>query len=1102
MICRNCNRENPTEARFCLQCGAQISQLGVPAIDRTVMDNATSTGGERRQVSIMFCDLVGSTELSNRIDAEDLRNIISTYQNACEATITRQQGFIARYFGDGILVYFGYPKALGDDAIRAVRTSVDIIRKIKKISTGMTIPLQVRIGIETGSAVIGDVVGEGVSREISVIGETPNIAARLQSLAKPNSVVIGPSTRRLVNRAFELEAMGRHQLKGITEAVAVWTVQRETQSLEGRPGSSVSILTQFTGREVELECVDKALEEVRSNQIRVVNLSGEAGIGKSRLVQQFRERQASQTTNFWEAQCTAIDQMTPYHPFIQCMRQQLKIETGTRTVLLQQVLEKRLITLGLSCEDTLPYLLNLLDAENRPPELAGVASDVIGYRTNEALTSLIFAKAQFTPLVLIIEDAHWIDSASERLLETLIGSEEETRLLILCTFRSEYSPSWGEATNSILLSISHLTKNEVKRFLQHYFGTEQIDAGMVNTIADKTDGNPLFIEEITCSLVSHDLINRQDGQGLVRLSSPENANIPDTLQYILLSRIDCLDHEKRGVLQVASVIGREFPVPLLSAAAHLDNLKVEKFCSRAGKEENIVNYDREASTEQCKFRHALIQETLYNSLLRDRRRKLHQAVGEAIEAIYSDLIHEWIEPLAHHFSQSSVLDKTVMYLTMAAEKALEVYSFKEAETRLEQALSIIDSAPEEIRRRFLVRLVLGRMRLMYLCRSFHDTMEFGNHYAPLLEQYGSDRDIAMQSFWLGHAQAQCGAFEQARELLQDGLHKAENLGDAECIAYTTTGLAWVTWMSRTKLSCEAVPQLCSTALEIAHGRNMAMLAILATLVLGFDRASRGLSSESRTIGRGLVSMGRNNKDRFAVAGGLNIMAWADLAEEEFDSCIQNAEESLRVSPSPVDKLSCRAAIGAATALMGKGQEGYEIIKAVRQEASDIGMFGIFLGVDIPFGAAIVLKGEMSRGIRWINKRIDEIQECGNDGIPVMGHIILGEIYLGMLTREQKIPLIILLRNIIFLLLTLPFASKKAMAHFVLAENMARNNHAPGFLARALVNMAHLHVRARRYEKARDTLREVTDLAPSLNSIVLDRKISELREVFSQVEPNH
>lgn len=1064
--------------------------------EHNVMESIPVGGGERRQVSVMFCDLVGSTKLSNSIDAEDLRDIIATYQALCQKVITRQKGFIARYSGDGILTYFGYPKAQGDDAIRAVQSGLDIIEQVEHLHGKNSDSFQVRIGIATGIAIIGDVIGEGVSREVSVVGETPNIAARLQSLAKPNELVIGPTTQRLVNRVFHLEEMGRRQLKGIVGDVSIWRVQTGSQSSGSSPSTIIERLTEFSARESELERMENAFDKIRLGEVQVVDLPGEAGIGKSRLVHEFRIKQNNQSTIFWEGRCTSADQLRPYRPFIQCLRQQLSVQAGTAAASIKQVLEKHLMTLGTSSENILPYLLNLLDAEYKPRELSGVAEDVFGNRTDEALTSFILAKAQFTPLVLTIEDIHWVDSASERLLKKLIGLKEKLPLLILCTYRSEYSPPWSGEKNSTKVIVPPLSRNETTQFVQRYFDGNQIDGEFVDSIVKKSDGNPLFIEEIINNLLSRDLIDQKDPSGVIRLTHSVDSDIPETLQYLLLSRIDHLDYDNREVLQVASVIGRQFPTALLSAVTHLDQRKTEEFYADACTEQNIINCDHITEVAECKFRHALIQETLYSSLLRDRRKQLHQAVGEAIEGIYSNIIHEWVEPLAHHFSQTHKLKKTVKYLTLAAEKDLDVYSLKEAEIRFQQVLTIIDSAPKDVRQSYLPRTILGWMKLKHFNSSFRETMQFGEKYTRVLKQYGTDRDVSIYSFWLGYAQLQCGALEQARDLFKEGLRIAEEIGDMECIAYTTAGMAWLTWVSRRNQSYDAVPLLCSRALEITRSQNIPYIATLTKLCLGVDRASRGLSFESRGIGMELVSSGRSNKDSFAVAGGLQLMAWADVSDEEYDSCIQNAEEALLISPTPIESLSARGAIGAAKALQGQSDEGYKLIKSVRDEANDMGVFTVLLGVEIPFGAAIALKGDISKGVDWIEKQISKYQIMENDGMPIVGHIVLGEIYLGMLTREQKLPIRVMLRNIGFLLRSLPFAAKKAREHFVAAEDLARSNHAPGFLARSLINLTHLDIQTKRYESARRKLSEVKSLAPQVRSKILNAKIAMLEETFA------
>ena len=308
--------------------------------------------------------------------------------------------------------------------------------------------------------------GEGEAREVSVIGETPNIAARLQGLAKPDSVVIGPATKHLVNDVFELENIGSHQLKGISSSLDVWAVQPDALLQGSLYGLSSTNLTRFSVRENELEHIEDSFVKVRSGDMRIVSLAGEDGIGKSRLISQFIEQHQNETLECWKGQCSAVDQMTPYFVFIQCLRQELKVNSQTETAVLQEALKEHMKLLGLSSKENAPYLLNLLDARSRPQELVGMSSDVIARGTKNALKNFIVAKAKFVPLVLVVEDAHWIDSGSEGFIEELIESQEKAQLLILCSFRSDYSAPWNKSDKTTLVSVLPLSRGGIKSFLQ------------------------------------------------------------------------------------------------------------------------------------------------------------------------------------------------------------------------------------------------------------------------------------------------------------------------------------------------------------------------------------------------------------------------------------------------------------------------------------------------------------------------------------------------------------------------------------------------------------------------------------------------------------
>src|SRR6516162_6536759 len=558
--CSACGFENEPAARFCGGCGKPMGQAG-PAAQISV-SAATRTDAERRQLSVMFCDMVGSTALSTRLDPEDLREIIAAYHRTVSDVVRGFDGFVAKYMGDGVLVYFGYPRAHEDDAERAVRAGLDLIEAVGRLEV-KSVKLQARVGIATGLVVVGDLIGEGSAQEQSVIGETPNLAARLQTLAEPEAVVIAAGTRRLVGDLFEYRDLGAVEVKGIPGPLTVWQVLRPsavTSRFEALRGSALSPLV---GRDEEIDLLLRRWARAKAGEGQVVLISGEPGIGKSRLVAALAERLHVESHIRLRYFCSPYNQDSALYPFIEQLGRASGFARDDPPDARLEKLEALLARTAPPDED-IAHLANLLSlpASERHPS-PNLSSQGKKERILRALLRQLEGLARKQPVVVVFEDAHWVDPTSRELLDLTIECVRILPVLLIVTFRPEFQPSWTGQSHVTVLALNRLDRRYRTALITQIADGKALPDEVVAQIAERTDGVPLFVEELTKGVLESGLLREEADRYVLDGALPELA-IPMSLHDSLLARLDRLA-PARQVAQIGAAIGRQFSYALLCA---------------------------------------------------------------------------------------------------------------------------------------------------------------------------------------------------------------------------------------------------------------------------------------------------------------------------------------------------------------------------------------------------------------------------------------------------------------------------------------------------------------------------------------------------------
>ena len=657
---------------------------------------AVAPGAERRQLTVMFCDLVSSTALSERLDPEDLSDLIRTYQSCCSKVIDRFDGYLAKYMGDGILTYFGYPQAHEDDAERALRASLDIIECVGNLQTHEDSPLQVRIGIATGLVVVGELIGNASSQEQTVVGDTPNLAARLQSLAQPNSIVVAPSTHQLAGEVFDYADLGEQELKGISDPVRAWRVDGVRAS-EGRFEATRLRrgLTSYTGRQEEVRILHGSLDKAMRGHGQFVTPTGEPGVGKSRLLHEFQSGVDRSEVRVLRGSCQSYGKNVSYLPFVDCLLRTLELRDDEDVENSADKAVSTILDIDAALEPYLPYYLQLLSIPNdKYPLPRSFLGEEKRRAFEEALAAIFTMASRRQPIALLLEDWHWADEASDSALKYLVGAITDHPILVVTNYRpAEYEENWGHLSHHTPLLLKPLEAASTESMICSCLTAGNLPRGLASLIHARTSGNPLFIEEI-CSTLVEDGSVEVVGEKAVLTRPLEEITLPDTVQAVIRSRLDQLDPDLQEALRLASVIGREFTRRILDAI-HSEASELDRSLSGLVSQD-LIQQLRVVPEIEYMFKHLLTQVVVYETLLLRRRTQLHALVGRAMETLYADRLPQLYEALAHHFDAGEAWDDAVYYRVQAGKKAMEHHVVNAALTHFDRANEILREQPVEI----------------------------------------------------------------------------------------------------------------------------------------------------------------------------------------------------------------------------------------------------------------------------------------------------------------------------------------------------------------------------------------------------------------------
>jgi class 3 adenylate cyclase/tetratricopeptide (TPR) repeat protein len=1030
MYCSQCQLVNPEGARFCNACGARIESvcpacgqvpppgsrfcntcghsLAPPAplapapsgaspqpytpkhLAERILTRRSALEGERKQVTVLFGDVADSSRLAQRLDPEVMHQLMDQVLRLMAEAVHRYEGTVNQYLGDGLMALFGAPIALEDHAFRAVQAALTIQETISGYSTQFQrdhgIEVRIRVGLNTGLVVVGR-IGDDLRMDYTAVGNTTHLAARLQVLAEPGTILITETTYRLVAGYIRSEAMGPVEVKGQHALVQVYKVAGRRRWRSRLEISAERGLTPLVGRQRELTLLDDCLTRAEGGRGQVVGIVGEAGVGKSRLLYEFHTSLAGGRVHWLTGHCVAYGQTTPYLPFLEILRANFQIEEEDNPLQIQEKLRQGVHLLDESLAATLPFLEALFGLRGADDALRHLEPKDKRQQTFEAIRALASAGSQRQPHVLVFENLHWLDQTSEDCLTMLVESLAGFPILVLTTHRPGYTVRWADKTYYTQIAPDLLTNAEAEAMVAALLGSRALPPGLLRCIQEKASGNPLFIEEVTRVLVERGLLGRENG-GFTWTSDAEVA-FPDTIQDIMRARIDRLQEPVKRTVQTAAVIGREFGLRLLTRISEWAAVVPQDL--ETLKQAELIHERRVFPELVYCFKHAVIQDVAYESLLLQRRQALHGAIGQAIAELYADRLEEQAAVLAYHYARSAHQDRAVTYALVAGDRAARLYARAEATTYYEQALTMaraLPSSPEAQRAQIdaILKLASVGMTRQDLER---DGRNLEQAHA-LAEALADVRRLAQVLYWQGRILYALGDPQTALGHARQSLAIADRLGDEALAAPSTNLMGRISWyLSDYVNASQQLARSTEQMRRLGNTTEEATAAAFAGLNFGFI----GEFTQALAYADHGLRLAREIRNPFAESAAYHYRGMIHNQRGAWTQAITDCEEARRVAERTGDRFRVYLVQffeGRAHTMDGNTGRGRELLAESIALSAQLGTtFGV--GMAKAYQAECLLaRGERDAVPPLCHEAIGLAEETGDKYAKALAHRTLAE----------------------------------------------------------------------------------------------------------------
>ena len=1018
VVCPQCGAENLPSDKFCGECGHTLTLPPEPSpspapkdlsfdekldkiqrylpkgLTEKILSQRDKIEGERKQVTVMFCDMEGFTPLVENLGPEEAYSTIDQIYEILIHKVHDYEGTVNEMTGDGIMALFGAPIALEDAPQRAIRSGLAIHREMTRFSDKLKQekkaipPLKMRIGIHTGPVVVGT-LGNNLRVEFKAVGDTVNLASRIEGIADPGTTYVTEETFKLAEGLFRFEALGGFKVKGKDEAVKTYRVIAPSTRRTRFDVSAERGLTPFVGRERELELLLDGFERSKEGRGQAFSIVSEAGVGKSRLLYEFRKAIANEDATFLEGKCLSYSRGVAYHPAIDILKANFDIHEGDGDFDIKEKVTRGLKVLRIDEVSTLPYLLELLSVKDSGIDKIPITPEARKERIIEALNRIVLQGSEIRPLIMAIEDLHWIDKSSEESFKSLLESIPGERVLLLFTYRPAFIHTWGAKSYHSQITLNRLSNRESIMMVSNLLGTEAFDRDLEEFILEKTEGIPFFIEELLKSLKDLKIMEREDNKYRIAKDLKEVA-IPATIQDVIMARVDSLAEGVKGLLQIVSAVGREFSYYLIKRVT--DIAEQELLSKLSVLKDSELLYERGIYPESTYiFKHALTQEVAYNGLLLKRRKDIHEKIAEAIEDLYPERLGEHCDLLAYHYARSANAEKAVEYLELANQKAARLNAVEEAKAYFDEVMELLDTmADTEVNRQRRVSLLVNQVEVFVLLLKLPDYYELLTRYEPMASGLGNPELLGAFYVGLGRCEYSFGAFDQAIQTLTKAAEIAEASGNIEEAGHAYAELEW---NHVYRGNFDRVLSLKEKVL-----RKMEQRFNLRWYIRALSAASRACShlgrwDESVEAAQKVLSVAEEFSNDSLISFAAWTLSMAYTWKGDLSRGIEYGELSVQKALTPYDRMLGQRALGWAWCRAGEPKKGIELLTALLQ----VVRAGHWMPSEIPhtcnLGEGYWLAGHDDKAKETLHGSLEIAERCGARYYLGWTHRLLGEIAL-------------------------------------------------------------------------------------------------------------
>jgi len=1010
--CPACRASNPPTNKFCHECGAPLTG-GPPAAKFTspqsytpkhlaekILTSRAALEGERKQVTVLFADLKGSMELLADRDPEEARKLLDPVLEHMMEAVHRYEGTVNQVMGDGIMALFGAPLAHEDHAVRACYAALRLQESVKRFAEEVRrthgVTVQIRVGLNSGEVVVR-AIGSDLHMDYTAVGQTTHLAARMEQLASPGSILMTPATLGLAEGYVEVKSLGPVPVKGLTEPVDVYELTGAGPVRSRLHAAATRGLTKFVGRTQELEQLAQGLERARAGHGQVVAVVGEAGVGKSRLYWEFSRSHRTRDWLILESSSVSYGKASAYLPTIDLLKAYFQIEARDEPRKIREKVTGKLLSLDRALEPALPPLLSLLDVPSESAEWERLAPPQRRQRTLEAVKRLLLRESQVQPLLVLFEDLHWIDAETQALLDSLVESLPTARLLLLVNYRPDYQHGWGGKSYYRQLRIDPLPPESAEELLLGLLGDDPGLAPLKRLLIDRTEGNPFFLEESVRTLVETQGLVGEAGAYHLGKALP-SIQVPATVQAILAARIDRLPAEDKRLLQSASAIGKDVPLPLLHAIAELPDDALHQGLARLQGAEFLYEASLFPEVEYT-FKHALTHEVTYAGLLHERRLALNARLVAAIERLYPDRLADHVERLAQHALRGEVWDKALSYLGQAASKAAARGAYRETLHCLEQALGALQHLPES--RETLEQAIDLRLHIRSALLALGDLermLDYLQEAAAIAETLGDRHRLGRVSSFITNYYFARGDHERALESGQRDLELAVAQGDLplEAVARYYLGQAHHALGDYRR----AIDFLRRTAAiltgNLLHERlgQWAHPSVASRDWMVRCLAELGEFAEGMILGEEAVRIAEavdHHPTRITAHLGLGVLHLRRGSLQQAIPVLERGLEVCRVAELPLAVLTFAAPLGNAYALAGRHAEALALAEQTVEQFGSLKALVIYTANAPSVGEAYLLAGRSEEAVRLARRALELCREHKERGHEAWTLRLLGDI---------------------------------------------------------------------------------------------------------------